>query len=72
MKAVSANVTKAIHQGTVLNCIDNTGAKKLRVLSVIGYKGRWRRQPKAGIGDVVVCSVIAGKEKMNKQTMFWL
>jgi large subunit ribosomal protein L14 len=70
MKAISAHVTKAIHQGTVLNCIDNTGAKKLKVIAVIGYKGRWRRLPKAGVGDVVVCSVIAGKEKMRHEVVY--
>lgn len=67
MKPVAARVTKSIQLKTVLTCADNTGAKELRLISVIGYKGRLRRLPKAGIGDVVICSVTKGKEKMRHE-----
>ena len=64
---LSSRPTKGITVGTILNCIDNSGAKLLKVIGVLGYKGRRNRYPKAGIGDVVVCSVIAGSPKIRKQ-----
>jgi len=70
MKPISAKIPKVITLRTVLNCVDNSGAKKLRVISVIGYHGRKRRLPKAGVGDVVVCSVIKGKEKLMGQVVY--
>lgn len=70
MKALPANITKSIPLESILNCIDNTGAKELKLISVVGYKGKLRRLPKAGIGDVIVCSVKKGKEKMVHQIVY--
>lgn len=69
MKAVSARVTKPIPLGAQMECADNTGAKILEVIAVKGYHGRWRRLPRAGVGDVVVCSVKKGKEKMRHEVV---
>ena len=69
MKAVSAHVTKAIPLGAQMECADNTGAKILEIIAVKRYHGRWRRLPKAGVGDVVVCSVKKGKEKMRHEVV---
>lgn len=70
MKAVTSKITKPIQLRTVLNCVDNSGAKELSVITVKGYKGRLRRLPKAGVGDVVICSVTKGKEKMRHQIVY--
>jgi len=67
MKAIKAVVTKSIPVGAFIECADNTGAKKLQVISVFGYKGRRRRKPAAGVGDVVKCSVKEGVVKWRKQ-----
>ena len=68
MKSIlSSRPTKGITVGTILNCIDNSGAKLLKVVGVLGYKGRRNRYPKASIGDIVICSVIAGSPKIRKQ-----
>lgn len=67
MKPIAASVTKSIQLKTVLTCADNTGAKELRLIAVLGYKGKLRRLPKAGVGDVVICSVTKGKEKMRHE-----
>jgi len=64
MKPISAKVPKALQLKSVLECADNSGAKQLELISVKGYKGRLRRIPKAGIGDVIICSVVKGKEKL--------
>lgn len=67
MKAVKAKITRGIPVGSIINCADNTGAKTLNVISVIGYKGVKRRLASAGVGNVIVCSVRQGNVKMRKQ-----
>ncbi len=64
MKTISTKVTKGIRIGTLLNCIDNTGAKKIEVISVKGFKGTRRKTPQAGIGHVVICTVKKGNQKI--------
>ena len=70
MKAITSNVVKCIPLKARLVCADNSGAKELELLSVKGYKGRLRRIPKAGIGDVIICSVKKGKEKIRKTVVY--
>ncbi len=69
MKAVKAKVTKALPVGSYLECADNSGAKLLQIISVLGYKGVRRRMPKAGVGDAVKCSVKEGDVKIRKQVV---
>ncbi len=59
--------TKTLAQGARLECADNTGAKELGIISVIGYKGTRRRMPRAGVGDMFVASVKKGKPELRKQ-----
>jgi len=67
MKPVSARITKALNAGSYINCADNTGAKILQIISVVGYKGRRRRYPKAGVADMVKVVVKEGDVKLKKQ-----
>lgn len=60
-------VTRGVQAGTMLNCSDNTGARKIRLIQVIGYKGRLRRVPSAGVGDLIVASVRKGTPDMRKK-----
>lgn len=69
MKAVKARVTRGLSVGSYLNCADNTGAKALKIISVLGYKGRRRRHPSAGIGNMVKVSVKEGDVKIRKQVV---
>jgi len=69
MKAIKARITRGIPVGTIIDCTDNTGAKKLNVISVFGYKGRKRRIAAAGIADMIKCSVRAGTVKWRKQVV---
>jgi large subunit ribosomal protein L14 len=69
MKPISAKITKGIQQETRLVCADNSGAKELYLIAVLGYKGKKRRLPKAGVGDIIICSVKKGKEKLRKQVV---
>ncbi len=70
MKAVRAKITKPIPLGARLVCADNSGAKELELIAVRGYSGRLRRLPRAGVGDVIVCAVKKGKEKMRHQIVY--
>ncbi|HIQ50221.1 MAG TPA: 50S ribosomal protein L14 [Nanoarchaeota archaeon] len=69
MKGIGSKVTKALNVGTYLKCADNTGAKVLQIIAVRGYKGVRRRYPKAGVGDIVFCSVKKGDPKIRKQVV---
>ena len=67
MKGVKSRITRPLPVGTRLICADNTGAKTLEIISVLGYKGVKRRKPKAGVGDVIKASVKEGDIKLRKQ-----
>lgn len=67
MKAVSANIIRALPSGARLEVVDNSGAKEIEVISVIGGRGVRRRMPKAGIGDLIIASVKKGTPEMRKQ-----
>src|SRR3989338_5076262 len=69
MKGITASMTKPIQLKSKISCADNSGAKVLEVLNVITYKGRLRRLPKCGIGDVAVCSVKKGNEALRKKVV---
>lgn len=64
MKALRARVTKTLGVGSHLKCDDNSGARELMIIGVVGYKGVRSRVPKAGVGDMVICSVKKGDPKM--------
>lgn len=67
MKAISASVSKSLTQKSRCMCADNSGAKEVEIISVIGYKGRKRGLPKAGIADMVNIVVKKGKPEMKKK-----
>ncbi|MFH1779976.1 MAG: uL14 family ribosomal protein [Candidatus Micrarchaeota archaeon] len=67
MLGLTAKITKGITIGTKLTCSDNSGAKIVEVINVIGAKAALRRNPSAGIGDVVRVSVKKGKPEMVKK-----
>lgn len=69
MKPIKARITRGIPVGALIECADNTGAKKLKLISVFGYKGVRRRKPSAGIADMIKCSVKEGTVKWRKQVV---
>ena len=46
---------------------DNSGAKEAVIIGVPGYKGKLRRVPTVGVGDLVVVSVRKGTPEMRKK-----
>jgi large subunit ribosomal protein L14 len=60
-------ISKGLLAGSVIRCADNTGARVLRLIQVMGYKGRLRRQPSAALGDRITVSVRQGTPDMRKK-----
>ncbi len=60
-------ISRGLPTGSVLRCADNTGARVLRLVQVMGYKGRLRRYPTAAVGDRVTVSVRQGTPDMRKK-----
>jgi large subunit ribosomal protein L14 len=67
MKALRASITPGLNTRTRLECADNTGARILEIIAVKGYRGRKNRMPRAGLGDIIICSVKKGTPEMRKQ-----
>ncbi len=67
MKGLAGRQTKGLPVGSKLKCIDNTGAKTVRTVSVINYHGVHRRYPQAGVGDQIVVSVVKGTPEMKRE-----
>lgn len=63
------HITRGLPLGAIINCADNTGAKKLRLIGVYGYKGRLKRIPSASVGDRVTVSVKRGSPSMRRQVL---
>ena len=67
MKAISSKVTKSLQQKSRCVCTDNSGAKEVEIISVIGFKGRKRMLPKAGISDMVNVVIKKGRPDVRKK-----
>jgi large subunit ribosomal protein L14 len=63
------HIPRTLVTGSVIDCADNTGAKKLRLINVIGYKGRLKRMPAGCIGDQIVVSVRKGRPDLRTQVL---
>jgi len=60
-------ISRGLQPPSVLKCADNTGARLLRLIQVMGYKGRLRRYPSAAVGDKITVSVRHGTPDMRKK-----
>lgn len=67
MKAKLSSIPRSLQTGTQLVCADNTGARVVQIISVDGYHGVRRRQPKMGLGDLATISVKKGTPDMRKK-----
>jgi len=70
MKAIKAKVTNALPVGSEVQTCDNSGAKAIKIFTVVGSKTRKGRLSSAGVGDLVMASVRKGKPDMRKQVVF--
>ena len=69
MKGLPGRQTRGLPTGARMECIDNTGAKIVEIISVKTYKGVRRRRASAGIGDLLVVTVKKGSPEMRKQVV---
>ena len=69
MQPIKARVTKAIPVGSRIETCDNSGAKIIRIFTVIGLKTVKGRIGSCGVGDLVMASVQSGKPDMRKQVV---
>ncbi|MBI2665588.1 50S ribosomal protein L14 [Candidatus Woesearchaeota archaeon] len=66
MRAVKSNITRGLVLGAHIGTCDNSGAKILKVVSVIGHKTSRGQVAAAGVGDLILASVKSGKLEMRK------
>jgi large subunit ribosomal protein L14 len=67
MHSQGQKITRGLVAGSELRCTDNTGARVLRLIQAMGYKGRLRRYPSATVGDKITVSVRQGAPDMRKK-----
>jgi large subunit ribosomal protein L14 len=70
MKGLAGKQMRGIMTGSVLDVIDNSGAKTISVIAVPGWHGTARRQPSAAVGDIIVASVKKGSPEMRRQVVY--
>ena len=65
------HVTPGVFMNSLVPVADNSGAKLVRVIGVVGHYSKTvhRRVPGAGVGDMVVVSVREGRPELRKQIM---
>ena len=63
------HIARTLVMGSIINCADNSGAKKLRLIGIAGYKGRLRRIPSGCVGDRVIVSIMKGRPDLRKQVL---
>jgi len=64
MKALKANVTKALQAGSRVKIADNSGAKEVEIIAFKNYHGTRSRISKGGVGDVFIGAVKLGNQDM--------
>lgn len=60
-------LTRGLPIGAQLVAADNSGARVLNLVAVKGAKMRVRQVPSAKVGDLVICSVVKGNQKVRRQ-----
>jgi large subunit ribosomal protein L14 len=70
MKAIKASVARALQIGSYVETSDNSGAKIIKITSVIGQKTKKGRHPEAAVSDLIMCAVKKGKPEMRKQVVY--
>jgi large subunit ribosomal protein L14 len=63
------HIPRTLVTGSRISCTDNSGARVLTIISVIGYKGRLKRMPAACVGDMIISSVKKGRPELRRQVM---
>lgn len=70
MRPIKARITRCLNFGAKIPTCDNSGAKVIKIFGRKGCKTVKGRMGNAGVGDLVLASVVKGKPEMRKQTIF--
>jgi len=70
MQALKSNVTRALNVGSEIETCDNSGAKVIRIFTVVGSKTTKGKLSSAGVSDLVMASVKRGRPDMRKQVVY--
>jgi large subunit ribosomal protein L14 len=66
-RSAMQRTSRGLQTGARLECIDNSGAKIVEIISVISYQSRRRRRDRATVGDMIVAAVKTGKPDLRKK-----
>ena len=66
MKAIKARPIRALPHGAWIDVCDNSGAKKIKMISVKNLKTTRNRMPAARVGDLIMASVVSGDPGIRK------
>src|SRR3989344_8091201 len=69
MQALKSHVTRALPVYSRVETCDNSGAKIIKIFTVVGLKTVKGRIGSAGVGDLVQASVVRGRPDMRKQVV---
>ena len=67
MRGLSSRVTRGLPTQARLNCVDNSGAKIVQIISVLKIGGVHRRYPSGGVGDLINVTVRRGTPERRRQ-----
>ena len=69
MQALKSRVTRALPVYCNVDTCDNSGAKTLKIFTVVGLKTVKGRISSCGVGDLIQASVVRGRPDMRKQVV---
>ncbi len=67
LRLITRRITRALPTGANIQVADNSGARRIQIISVKGHSTRLTRIPAAKVGDMIVCSVKKGTPKLRRQ-----
>ena len=70
MQPLKARVTRALPVYSRVETCDNSGAKIIKIFTIVGLKTRKGRIGSAGVGDLVQATVKSGRPDMRKQVVY--
>ena len=70
MQSLKAKITRALPVGSKIETCDNSGAKIIKIFTVVGLKTVKGRIASCGVSDLVQASVQSGKPDMRKQVVY--
>ena len=69
MKGLAGKQTRGLPLGAVLDCVDNSGAKRVAIVAVPRAGSVKSRVAAGGVGDYLVVSVKKGTPEMRRQVI---